>query len=192
MSGSKQALGSANQLLSPFALRKLRSFAERKATMEHLAIRPSLLSGLAISLVLVASGRCGEQAAPRCTETPCESHVRAGCPQVVSPYARPSVTPNYCGYYVGGGAAIRGQPRCADEGTWGWDYGGVFPKWVALNWWHGAQARRRRSIRNRPQVMRLFSRQFPDGIELRGRCKKAGGRAGKQEQAGAIVRPFLQ
>src|SRR5271166_3578495 len=35
-------LGSANQLLSPFAPRKLRSFAERKTTMEHLLIRRSL------------------------------------------------------------------------------------------------------------------------------------------------------
>ena len=47
-------------------------------------------------------------------------------------------TPNYCGYYVGGGAALHGQPRYPNEGTWGWDYVGLFPKRVALDWWHGA------------------------------------------------------
>ncbi len=102
--------------------------------------KQGLLSGIAISLVLVASARCGEQAAQRCPETPCESHVRAGCPQVISKYARPSDTPNYCGYYVGGGAAAHGQPRSADEGTWGWDYDGIFPKRIVLQWWHGEHA----------------------------------------------------
>jgi hypothetical protein len=102
--------------------------------------KQGLLSGIAVSLVLVASGQCAEQAVLRCAETPCESHVRAGYPQVVSNYALPSDTPNYRGYYVGGGAAVCGQPRSAEEGTWGWDYGGLLPKCVVLQWWHGGHA----------------------------------------------------
>ncbi len=102
-------------------------------------IRQWLLSSLAILLVFVASGRCADEKAPR-QETPCEGQLRAGCPQVVSRIARPSNTPYYDGYYVGGGAAVHGQPRCASEGTWGWDYFGVVPKRVVLNWWHGAHA----------------------------------------------------
>ncbi len=102
--------------------------------------RTWLLSILAIAFLLVASGWCAAEASTPCAETPCESHCRAGCPHVVSHLARPSDTPNYCGYYVGGGAAVHGQPRCANEGTWGWDYGGLLPKRVALDWWHGAHA----------------------------------------------------
>jgi hypothetical protein len=97
-------------------------------------------SSMAILLVLAASGQCGEKESASCQETPGDGHVRAGCPQVVSPRARPSETPNYCGYYVGGGAAVRGQPRYPNEGTWGWDYVGLLPKRVALGWWHGAHA----------------------------------------------------
>lgn len=51
----------------------------------------------------------------------------------------PSDTGHYLGYHVGGGA---GHPRKAesrqpDEGTWGWDYQGLFPRRVMLGWWHG-------------------------------------------------------
>ncbi len=99
-----------------------------------------LLSSLAIMLVFVASGRCADEKLVRCPETPCEGQVRAGCPQIVSRYALPTNTSNYDGYYVGGGAALHGQPRCANEGTWGWDYLGLFPKCVVLDWWHGAHA----------------------------------------------------
>jgi len=103
-------------------------------------IKQLMLSNLAILFVLVASGRCADEGLLPCQEVPCEGHVRAGCPQIVSPHARPSDTPSYWGYYVGGGAAVHGQPRCPEEGTWGWDYAGLFPKRVALDWWHGAHA----------------------------------------------------
>ena len=93
---------------------------------------------LLIFFALVANAQRVEDGSPRCPDTPSESQVRAGCPQVVSPHARPSNTPNYGGYYVGGGAAVHGQPRRADEGTWGWDYAGLIPKYINLHWWHGA------------------------------------------------------
>jgi hypothetical protein len=56
----------------------------------------------------------------------------------VAPWARLSNGPDYTGYYVGGGATWRGQPRFPNEGTWGWDYAGrCFTRHVWLEWWHG-------------------------------------------------------
>ena len=54
-----------------------------------------------------------------------DGHQRAGNPQEVSPWARPSDTGRYVGYLVGGGAVCRGDGPTADEGTWGWDYTGL-------------------------------------------------------------------
>jgi len=65
---------------------------------------------------------------------------RAGNPQCISRLARPSNGPGDTGYYVGGGAPLRGQPRLANEGTWGWDYSGLlFSRRIDLAWWHGAR-----------------------------------------------------
>jgi hypothetical protein len=54
--------------------------------------------------------------------------------------ARPSSNSHDSGGYVGGGSASwwRGEPRTAEEGTWGWDYRTsrlVFDPF--LLWWHG-------------------------------------------------------
>jgi hypothetical protein len=63
---------------------------------------------------------------------------RAGCPQRVAWYARPSESRAYTGYYVGGGSAVAGSYRCPNEGTWGWDYDGwLLPHRVLLSWSHG-------------------------------------------------------
>jgi hypothetical protein len=65
---------------------------------------------------------------------------RAGCPQKVACYARPSETRAHDGYYVGGGTAIGGSRRHCDEGTWGWDYQGwLLPHRVLLYWSHGCR-----------------------------------------------------
>ena len=62
---------------------------------------------------------------------------RTGSPSQVACYARPSDTPQYVGYYVGGGSAVGGTHRSCNEGTWGWDYGGCFfPHRVLLYWSH--------------------------------------------------------
>jgi hypothetical protein len=61
---------------------------------------------------------------------------RAGCPQNVRPHALPSNTRYYWGWWVGGGTALGGGPPGVHEGTWGWDYEGVVPKRVWLNWSH--------------------------------------------------------
>ena len=59
----------------------------------------------------------------------------------VARWARPSESPFDVGYYVGGGVGKRhGEPRRADEGTWGWDYGGLLPRRVVLWWSHGRRS----------------------------------------------------
>lgn len=68
---------------------------------------------------------------------------RAGYPDRVAPYARCTYGRDYCGQYVGGGAATIGrrlslhsEPRYPDEGTFGIDYA---PPWSCVNlmWYHG-------------------------------------------------------
>ncbi|HUG92993.1 MAG TPA: hypothetical protein VML55_19290 [Planctomycetaceae bacterium] len=70
---------------------------------------------------------------------------RAGNPQCIAPWARFTYGPKYCGYYVGGGAALygppdvlRGEPRYAHEGTFGMDYAPRYSR-VVLNWFHGTR-----------------------------------------------------
>jgi hypothetical protein len=90
-------------------------------------------SGSAGSLTLAAQ----DEANPPETCPLCRDYEK-GCPQSIAGYAQPSNTPRYIGYYVGGGAAFKGEPRFVDEGTWGWDYsGGLFHRRVWLSWWHG-------------------------------------------------------
>lgn len=73
-----------------------------------------------------------------------DQHRRAGCPQSISPLAKPTESPHEIGYYVGGGARERsrgGQARQPQEGIWGTDYAGhVIPKHVMLGWWHGQRS----------------------------------------------------
>jgi len=69
-----------------------------------------------------------------------QAHRRAGQPQEVSRWARPSDTGRYTGYLVGGGAVPwrRGDAPTAAEGTWGWDYaGGWSRRRVVPGWFHG-------------------------------------------------------
>ncbi|MFN4258779.1 MAG: hypothetical protein ACK4RK_05745 [Gemmataceae bacterium] len=62
---------------------------------------------------------------------------RAGDPQAISRFAKPSETPAYVGYYVGGGDPFK-KGRCPTpvDGTWGYDYSGdCFRRNVFLRWW---------------------------------------------------------
>lgn len=71
---------------------------------------------------------------------PVSEQQRTGYPQQIAPWAIPSNTPAYSGYYLGGGALSlrKGEPRTPEEGTWGWDYfGRHFRRRVDLLWWHG-------------------------------------------------------
>jgi len=66
---------------------------------------------------------------------PC-AEQRAGHPQQVKSLAAPSNTRRYGGYYVGGGnIGPVGSERPPEQGTWGWDYGGLLKNnWVRLGW----------------------------------------------------------
>ncbi|MBI1914807.1 MAG: hypothetical protein HYS12_08725 [Planctomycetes bacterium] len=61
---------------------------------------------------------------------------RAGYPNEVSKLAHPSETPNYGGYYVGGGCTFRGDAPGPADGTYGWDYVSLcrFDYRVMLRW----------------------------------------------------------
>lgn len=61
-------------------------------------------------------------------------------PPPVARWAIPSRTKANSGGYVGGGGALLcGQPRCVNEGTWGWDFQGcLFLRNVWLKWNHGS------------------------------------------------------
>ena len=66
------------------------------------------------------------------------THERAGNPHCISPHAQPTNTPDYIGYYVGGGGGHGAGPRSVEEGTWGRDYVGLcLPRHVWLGWNHG-------------------------------------------------------
>ena len=66
---------------------------------------------------------------------------RAGQPHWISAHAQATNTPEYVGYYVGGGTSHGGDPRAWEEGTWGWDYEGAhFLRHVPLRWSHGRRA----------------------------------------------------
>jgi hypothetical protein len=94
--------------------------------------RGALLGG-AVALALLLGGARASAWPWDCMD----GDHRAGNPRAVACWAVPSDTGSYIGYYVGGGAACRGDARCADEGTWGWDYSGcILPRRVALGWWH--------------------------------------------------------
>lgn len=65
---------------------------------------------------------------------------RAGKPACRFPWALPTETRNYVGYYVGGGGGkccCGGEcPRRPLDGTWGRDYQGGLPRIVQLGWTH--------------------------------------------------------
>jgi hypothetical protein len=94
---------------------------------------PSAILVVVFALTAAGGMACAGAPPPSCP------HERAAYPVCVAWYAQPSNTPRYSGGYVGGGSACRGDPRCPEEGTWGWDYTGwrcLLPR-VWLGWWHG-------------------------------------------------------
>ncbi len=69
---------------------------------------------------------------------PISREERAGNPSELSYLAAPSDTGHYTGYLVGGGAARHADAPETLEGTWGWDYCGIFvPSRIILDWFHG-------------------------------------------------------
>jgi hypothetical protein len=94
----------------------------------------------ACTILILVAALCSEVRAETIHQRlfPADPHVRAGHPQQVHRWAKPTITPKYCFGYVGGGAVLGGQPRTLEEGTWGMDYCGHWlPHRVWLNWYHG-------------------------------------------------------
>jgi hypothetical protein len=65
-----------------------------------------------------AAALAGDEPAPPC---PAPARPLPG----VACWAVPSDTGRYVGYSVGGGCLVRGAEPGPDQGTWGWDYGGL-------------------------------------------------------------------
>jgi len=67
----------------------------------------------------------------------------AGCPESISPLAKPTKSSHEESYYVGGGARQRSRhagERHHGEGVYGVDYKGlVIHKKNQLGWWHGSR-----------------------------------------------------
>ena len=61
---------------------------------------------------------------------------RAGNPQCIARWARPSYERHGGSYYVGGGRTVGGEGRYVHEGTWGNDYTPWYTR-VGLRWNHG-------------------------------------------------------
>jgi hypothetical protein len=90
---------------------------------------------LAAGLLVVALVSAAPAQSPGCMD----GQHRTGNPWEIAPWARPSDTGRYVGYYVGGGSGSKHKADAPlpDEGTWGWDYQGWFPRHIILGWWHG-------------------------------------------------------
>jgi hypothetical protein len=74
------------------------------------------------------------------TEATPHTERQAGYPQEVSHFAMESYNQHYSGGFIGGGLGGRhGHERCANEGTWGWDYTPFRPmsSRIFLKWSHG-------------------------------------------------------
>jgi hypothetical protein len=97
---------------------------------------PTCLRTVALLFTIVPTARAGED--PPTYPLPMGwTYLHVAC------YARPSDTGHYGGYYVGGSAVCKGEPRGPQEGTWGWDYTGCgcLGPCVYLQWLHGRRYR---------------------------------------------------
>jgi hypothetical protein len=113
--------------------------------------RRGSLSGLGVGLVSALLAGCAHtEICPLDPPPPNPAHNfhTKGCPQCIAPWAKPSETKAYIGYYVGGGSPCHGScklcscahPPAPGDGTWGWDYQGcLLPRKVYLWWWHKYQ-----------------------------------------------------
>ncbi len=89
---------------------------------------------------LPLAGRRGQET-PRGTKSGryCENgFLRAGCPNWLGRFAKPSTDAYHQVSYVGGGTLFGGSSRRTDEGTFGMDYSGYwFARKTWLKWSHG-------------------------------------------------------
>jgi hypothetical protein len=120
---------------------------------------------VALVLALIAARlRAQDDAFPLGRDDPHHTPQRAGYPPEVSCLARPTQTPAYCGYYVGGGApGPRGAPPTPAQGTWGRDYAGwhcLSPR-VVLGWADLRQGGTGQYHTDGPHVPNVFALKLP-------------------------------
>jgi hypothetical protein len=133
----------------------------------------ALLAGLAL---FAGSGRAADDDAKPLGSDGCDhTMTRAGYPESISRYARPSNTCEYYGYYVGGGCPCRGGPPGPLQGLWGWDYGGhphlVKPR-IVLNWCCRYQGGKGAYRTDGPHVPDVLAIKLPEGHSAcEGKCE---------------------
>jgi hypothetical protein len=111
-------------------------------------------------LVLVFAGPVAAQAPHGTTTAADHTFARAGFPNVIAPWARPSRTPEQMPGYVGGSIPLGGDgPVAPYDGTFGYDYVGYgSPGRVFLGWAHDPVYPRPGSYRtDGPRVFDIFS-----------------------------------
>jgi hypothetical protein len=97
--------------------------------------RPALVA-LACAALMAATACAQDIGIPTQPRAISGNFARAGNPQCVARWAKPSWERHSVGYYVGGGQAHGGEGRCVNEGTWGNDYAPWYTR-VSLGWSHG-------------------------------------------------------
>jgi hypothetical protein len=102
-------------------------------------LRRTLLAVLTAA-ALAGAAPAGEGSIPLGSDDCRHTFGRAGHPEQLSHCARPSNTPAYAGYYVGGGCPCLGGPPGPLQGTYGWDYvGHCLHHHVILGWCYGCR-----------------------------------------------------
>src|SRR5438128_7741215 len=107
--------------------RETRRQGDREARAFHLPSISARLLVCSIGCILVGLGSAAFGQTP--DESSLPAGCRANCPPQVACYAVPSNTRLYCGYRVGGGCLCHGDCASPTDGTWGWDYRGLIPRY---------------------------------------------------------------
>jgi hypothetical protein len=127
--------------------------------------RAFFLGALLAGLALGGSAQAEDKVYSLNAQVADHTFQRAGYPNHVSPYARPTNTPEYSGYYVGGGCVWRGGPPGPEQGAWGWDYfGGHWLRHrVLLGWCNGCryQGGTGQYKTDGPEVPNVFGLKLP-------------------------------
>jgi hypothetical protein len=85
------------------------------------------IAAVVAGLTLGGAARSADDAIPLNSDGCNHTFARAGYPDQISCLAKPTIRPEYCGYYVGGGCVCgphvcHGGPPEPLQGTFGWDY----------------------------------------------------------------------
>jgi hypothetical protein len=137
--------------------------------------RLTRLGALLVAALAAGAARAGDDAIPLGSDAPDHTFARAGYPNTVSACAQPGRTPDYCGYYVGGGCVRHGGPPGPLEGVYGYDYccGPCFCHHVILNFCARYQGGIGAYKTDGPHVPNVFALKLPEPGPRPG-CKGCG------------------